>query len=536
MRPIAPISALMLLFLATGLTGCSTLRDLRLKVADLEQSNQELRRSRDEFTSAYNTLKAEKELSDGISRQRIDELTRQIASMRGEYSEQIEELTRLKEQLETVMKSRLDERTARQLELTIQVQDLEKANSELEERYKALREETTAEIYELNNSLARLTEENTALSAQLAQVRDQAGQDRQNLEQQLAALGEGRQTLETQIADLTTARRAVADDLQQRDLELEKAQGEILLLTEQLTLARQRADDIAGSITENQQILAQRNQENAGAQALLQERLTEIETQQEKIIALTAELNLARQEAQEKTNELLRQTSELNDLKTRLGDFDSRTSISATAQNEFKRGMRTRLENLETVFRQEVSATAKVDEAQEWVTSTLAYINQRSDALPPEPTAEKLYESAFRILDEDIKRDVVSVTRDSRGVTIIVPADFLFRDLTVLRATATPVLQRIATVADQNPDYSILIEGHSNNVRIKDAPYYDNYTLSMQRALGVYRAMVEEVRPRVTPSRMRAVGCGIHQPLFDHSTVKGIEENKRIQFVFTRLY
>lgn len=90
-------------------------------------------------------------------------------------------------------------------------------------------------------------------------------------------------------------------------------------------------------------------------------------------------------------------------------------------------------------------------------------------------------------------------------------------------------LGALAGVLSKNPDISILVEGHTDNVPIRSASFKDNWDLSVIRATSVVRLLTEEYQ--LSPSQVSAAGKGEFAPKSDNDTREGKAINRRIEII-----
>jgi len=93
-----------------------------------------------------------------------------------------------------------------------------------------------------------------------------------------------------------------------------------------------------------------------------------------------------------------------------------------------------------------------------------------------------------------------------------------------IKKTSNPVLDEVAKVLKENPDYNIDIKGHTDNVG--DAQ--KNLTLSIDRAEAVKNYLVKK---GIAESRMKIEGFGDTKPVADNNTAAGRTQNRRVEFV-----
>ncbi|HAT69781.1 MAG TPA: hypothetical protein DCS22_04700, partial [Flavobacteriaceae bacterium] len=74
-----------------------------------------------------------------------------------------------------------------------------------------------------------------------------------------------------------------------------------------------------------------------------------------------------------------------------------------------------------------------------------------------------------------------------------------------------------------------MVEGHTDNVPIKNAVLEDNWDLSAKRATSVVRILQDEYG--VPPQRMTAAGRSYYIPVASNDTAEGRAKNRRTRIV-----
>ena len=92
-------------------------------------------------------------------------------------------------------------------------------------------------------------------------------------------------------------------------------------------------------------------------------------------------------------------------------------------------------------------------------------------------------------------------------------------------------LKKLAEVLIKNSDIGVLIEGHTDNVPIKNASYSDNWDLSVARATSIVRILCEDYI--VPPSRLTAAGRGEFFPKASNDTPEGKAKNRRTEIILS---
>ncbi|HET8886777.1 MAG TPA: OmpA family protein [Salinimicrobium sp.] len=127
--------------------------------------------------------------------------------------------------------------------------------------------------------------------------------------------------------------------------------------------------------------------------------------------------------------------------------------------------------------------------------------------------------------DEDIEINV------EKGVVYVSISDkLLFKSGSYqVNDRAKEVLGKVATVVKNKPNIEFMVEGHTDNVPIKNAVLLDNWDLSVKRATSVVRILQNEFG--VPPERMTAAGRSYYIPVASNDTAEGRAENRRTRIV-----
>jgi chemotaxis protein MotB len=127
--------------------------------------------------------------------------------------------------------------------------------------------------------------------------------------------------------------------------------------------------------------------------------------------------------------------------------------------------------------------------------------------------------------DEDIQINV------EKGVVFISISDkLLFKSGSYqVSENAKEVLGKVAKVVNNKPGMDIMVEGHTDNVSIKNAVLQDNWDLSVKRATSIVRILQDDYK--VKPERMTAAGRSYYVPVSSNDTKEGRAANRRTRIV-----
>jgi len=135
---------------------------------------------------------------------------------------------------------------------------------------------------------------------------------------------------------------------------------------------------------------------------------------------------------------------------------------------------------------------------------------------------------AIRTLAFDYDPGVISVGMDKRGYVVSLQADIIFEPGSAeLNSTGMEIVELIANEI-KHVDSHILVMGHTDNVPINTIRFPSNYSLSLERALGVY----SQLRQNTVIQSMSLAAMGEYSPIADNSNVEGRQQNRRVEIVF----
>ena len=183
------------------------------------------------------------------------------------------------------------------------------------------------------------------------------------------------------------------------------------------------------------------------------------------------------------------------------------------------------------------NAEKKIDElttvrAQlEDTTQTLA--EQKAALEKAQEEQKKTYDQLVNELQGEIDEGEVAITQYKDKLSVNV-ADRIFFDSgqTKIKQSGRQVLARVGKVLKNVTDKQILVEGHTDNVKIAKAlqsRYPTNWELSAARATNVVRFLQDQAG--IDGSLLVAVGRGEFRPIAPNDTPEGRQKNRRIEIL-----
>ena len=132
---------------------------------------------------------------------------------------------------------------------------------------------------------------------------------------------------------------------------------------------------------------------------------------------------------------------------------------------------------------------------------------------------------AVGVNDPDIEVNV------EKGVVYISIADkLLFKSGSYqVSDRAKEILGKVAKIVQDKPDFECMVEGHTDNVPIKNPVLQDNWDLSVKRATSIVRVLQNDFG--IDPKRLVASGRGEYIPLTSNDTAEGRATNRRTRIL-----
>ena len=94
---------------------------------------------------------------------------------------------------------------------------------------------------------------------------------------------------------------------------------------------------------------------------------------------------------------------------------------------------------------------------------------------------------------------------------------------------AKGVLAKVAKVINSKPDFECMVEGHTDNVPIKNAVLLDNWDLSVKRATSIVRVLHKELG--VSPKQLIPAGRSSYIPLVENDSPANRAKNRRTRII-----
>jgi chemotaxis protein MotB len=130
----------------------------------------------------------------------------------------------------------------------------------------------------------------------------------------------------------------------------------------------------------------------------------------------------------------------------------------------------------------------------------------------------------------DINDQDIEIKVEKSAVFISISDKLLFKSGSYdVSNRANEVLGKVAQVLNSKPEIEFLVEGHTDNVPMKNNCIQDNWDLSTKRATAIVRILQNQFK--IDPKRMTAGGRSEYLPLQGNDSAAGKAANRRTRIV-----
>jgi chemotaxis protein MotB len=150
-----------------------------------------------------------------------------------------------------------------------------------------------------------------------------------------------------------------------------------------------------------------------------------------------------------------------------------------------------------------------------------------------EDDMENLYKEVKKLLDSENLTTDISVEKSERGVLLTFRDDLLFdKGKAILKPSVKNILSSLGILLKKY-NKEVRIEGHTDNVPIKNSTYPSNWELSTARAISVVNYYTQEVpiNEQINPSNFEVAGRAEFDPVAPNDTEENKQKNRRIKVI-----
>ncbi len=139
-------------------------------------------------------------------------------------------------------------------------------------------------------------------------------------------------------------------------------------------------------------------------------------------------------------------------------------------------------------------------------------------------------DSLFELVKNNLGNDnKIEIIKSGKGITLRLKDTLLFDSASAeIKPNSLDTISDIANFLT-TIDNPVIIEGHTDSIPIKNSIYATNWELSSARAINLIKYLTENYK--LSPKRLSAVGYGEYAPIYDNTTNKGREKNRRVDII-----
>ncbi len=141
-------------------------------------------------------------------------------------------------------------------------------------------------------------------------------------------------------------------------------------------------------------------------------------------------------------------------------------------------------------------------------------------------------ESALRsTLDDKDRGRQIMIARRADNLFLIFPEKIVFDPgQAQLKASARPILEKVASLAASYPHLLVEVQGHTDDKPIHSRRYPSNWELSVDRATQVVKALIGL---GLNPVQISGRGFGEYQALHPNDSDSNRHKNRRVEIQFS---
>ncbi len=133
---------------------------------------------------------------------------------------------------------------------------------------------------------------------------------------------------------------------------------------------------------------------------------------------------------------------------------------------------------------------------------------------------------------EEVDKDVFSIRSNQHRLVFVLGERITFNvGKAKLLESYKTIFTRIANFISSKPGYQVVVSGHTDNTPINTEKYPSNLELSSARAINVAKFLVDN---GVSPHRVSIQGFSEYRPLFENTSLKNRQANRRVEIALIK--
>ncbi|RNL93486.1 cell envelope biogenesis protein OmpA [Sinomicrobium pectinilyticum] len=260
----------------------------------------------------------------------------------------------------------------------------------------------------------------------------------------------------------------------------------------------------------------------------------ELETAKNRLENELSALQKAYDDAVAERDRLQREyTAAKNNLENLQESYDALEKNSSTAIAENSKKNRELLAELEAKENALAEESARLDALKKQLETRSRRVDELESLIASKDAAmQKLKDAVSRAL-LDFEGNGLTVEQRDGKVYVSMENKLLFESGSwAVGAEGRRAVVELGKVLAQNPDISVLIEGHTDNVPYRGSGQVkDNWDLSTKRATAIVQILRENAN--INPQNLTAAGRSEYAPVAPNTTPEGKAKNRRIEVILT---
>ena len=295
-------------------------------------------------------------------------------------------------------------------------------------------------------------------------------------------------------------------------------------------VSMQKFKDMEGKYNETSERAARLERANLEQSILINELRAEIERLREQLTRLQNAYDEMEADHRFASTSLENLQKEYDELNARFG-----TAISGNRQENQRL-----LQELQTARDNLNRREAEVNEQQRELNRLLAEFREKEVRVNELQGILDRKESELRAIRDKVMAALVGFS--DRGLTVYTKDGKVYVSMDErllfasgqwqVNAEGQRAIREVATILAQNPEISIMVEGHTDNIPMRGrGDIRDNLDLSVMRATAITRILLEN--RGIAPSRVTAAGRGEWSPIAPNDTPENRARNRRSEIILT---
>jgi chemotaxis protein MotB len=159
-----------------------------------------------------------------------------------------------------------------------------------------------------------------------------------------------------------------------------------------------------------------------------------------------------------------------------------------------------------------------------------AFVEKQAPSAVPQSKSKILVKDLEEFIIQNKLQEDAETEESERGVILRIRGRMFFQPhMAELKHESQPVFEKISELMKKFPG-SLSIEGHTDNIPIREGEFSSKWELSAARAYSSLKFLQE--KEAVDSRRIRIAGLGDIHPLAPNDTPEGRAKNSRVEFIF----